>query len=107
MLLPCGSPDLWLGSGPEHPARSVRAGRRRRAEVGAVRRRRIASPSTAYLYNWNMLPVGQQLWVKELKSYIAFPPLSHRKPTTALGLERVKQMGKRVRANGPGDPIDD
>ncbi len=35
----------------------------------------IASPSTAYLYNWNMLLVGQQLWLKELESYIAFPPL--------------------------------
>ena len=35
----------------------------------------LASPSTAYIYNWNMLPVGQQLWLKELESYIAFPPL--------------------------------
>ena len=35
----------------------------------------LASPSTAYLYNWNMLPVGQQLWLKELESYVEFPPL--------------------------------
>ena len=35
----------------------------------------LASPSTAYIYNWNMLPVGQQLWLKELESYIQFPPL--------------------------------
>ena len=35
----------------------------------------LASPSTAYIYNWNMLPVGQQLWLKELESYAAFPPL--------------------------------
>jgi arylsulfatase len=35
----------------------------------------LASPSTAYIYNWNMLPVGQQLWLKELESYVAFPPL--------------------------------
>ena len=27
----------------------------------------LASPSTAYIYNWNMLPVGQQLWLKELE----------------------------------------
>ena len=35
----------------------------------------LASPSTAYLYDWNMLPVGQQLWLKELESYGPFPPL--------------------------------
>ena len=57
----------------------------------------LASPSTAYLYNWNMLPVGQQLWLKELESYIAFPPLQS--PETynlTQVLEQVKQMGKRV-----------
>jgi len=35
----------------------------------------IASPSTAYLYDWNMLPLGQLLWMKELMSYKKFPPL--------------------------------
>jgi arylsulfatase A-like enzyme len=35
----------------------------------------LASPSTAYLYDWNMLPLGQLLWMKELMSYKAFPPL--------------------------------
>jgi arylsulfatase A-like enzyme len=35
----------------------------------------LASPSTAYLYDWNMLPIGQQLWTKELMSYKTFPPL--------------------------------
>ena len=35
----------------------------------------LASPSTAYLYDWNMLPLGQLLWEKELLSYKEFPPL--------------------------------
>jgi arylsulfatase len=35
----------------------------------------LAAPSTAYLYNWNMLPIGQMLWLKELESYVAFPPM--------------------------------
>jgi arylsulfatase A-like enzyme len=35
----------------------------------------LASPSTAYLYDWNMLPIGQLLWQKELMSYQEFPPL--------------------------------
>ena len=35
----------------------------------------LAAPSTAYQYDWNMLPIGQQLWFKELESYKTFPPL--------------------------------
>jgi hypothetical protein len=35
----------------------------------------LAAPSTAYLYDWNMLPIGQQLWLGELESYKKFPPL--------------------------------
>ena len=35
----------------------------------------LAGPSTAYLYNWNILPVGQLLWLKELESYKEFPPM--------------------------------
>ena len=35
----------------------------------------LAGPVTGYLYDWNMLPIGQLLWEKELLSYKAFPPL--------------------------------
>jgi len=35
----------------------------------------LAAPMTAYLYDWNMLPLGQLLWEKELQSYQEFPPL--------------------------------
>ena len=35
----------------------------------------IASPSTAYLYDWNMLPLGQSLWLHELETYQQFPPM--------------------------------
>ncbi len=35
----------------------------------------LAAPSTAYLYDWNILPIGQMLWLKELESYQAFPPM--------------------------------
>ena len=56
----------------------------------------LAAPSTAYLYNWNMLPVGQQLWLKELSSYIDFPPLQD--PASynlSQVLEQVKKMGTK------------
>ena len=35
----------------------------------------LGGPVTAFLYDWNMLPIGQQLWVKQLMSYEQFPPL--------------------------------
>ena len=35
----------------------------------------LAAPMTAYIYDWNLLPIGQQLWFKELMSYGPFPPL--------------------------------
>ena len=35
----------------------------------------LAAPATAYIYDWNILPIGQVLWLKELETYQAFPPL--------------------------------
>ena len=35
----------------------------------------IGSASTAYIYDWNVLPIGQVLWLKELESYREFPPM--------------------------------
>ncbi len=33
----------------------------------------LGSPGNAYIYNWNMLPIGQLLWEKELMTYREFP----------------------------------
>ena len=35
----------------------------------------LAGPSTAYIYDWNLLPLGQSLWLKELETYSEFPPM--------------------------------
>jgi len=35
----------------------------------------LAGPVTAYIYDWNILPLGQLLWLKELETYSAFPPM--------------------------------
>ena len=35
----------------------------------------LAGPVTAYIYDWNLLPIGQALWLKELETYKGFPPL--------------------------------
>ena len=57
----------------------------------------LASPSTAYIYNWNMLPVGQQLWLKELESYIPFPPLQD--PETYNLVQVMAQVKKMAQEN--------
>jgi hypothetical protein len=35
----------------------------------------LAGPVTAFQYDWNMLPVGQQLWLKWFERLKEFPPL--------------------------------
>jgi arylsulfatase len=35
----------------------------------------LAGPVTGYIYDWNMLPLGQQLALKYLETYKEFPPL--------------------------------
>jgi hypothetical protein len=56
----------------------------------------LAAPSTAYIYNWNMLPVGQQLWLQELESYIPFPPLQDPESYNLVQvLDQVKKMSNK------------
>src|SRR6187455_321700 len=54
----------------------------------------LASPSTAYLYDWNLLPIGQLLWEKELMSYIDYPPLQ------LAASYNLEQVLKQVKAMG-------
>jgi len=58
----------------------------------------LAAPSTAYLYNWNVLPVGQQLWLKELMTYEKFPPLQD---PESYNLSSILAMVKKQGANTP------
>jgi arylsulfatase A-like enzyme len=60
----------------------------------------LASPSTAYIYNWNMLPIGQQLWLRELESFVEFPPLQA--PET-YNLDQVMQQVKTMTAKHPSE----
>ena len=57
----------------------------------------LASPSTAYIYNWNMLPVGQQLWLQELESYIEFPALQD--PASYNLVQVMEQIRKMATKN--------
>jgi hypothetical protein len=35
----------------------------------------LTSLSTAYIYDWSLLPIGQKLALEELESFVKFPPL--------------------------------
>src|SRR5438046_9052120 len=60
----------------------------------------LAAPSTAYLYNWNILPIGQVLWLKELESYVAFPPMQD---PASYNLTQVMQEVKKQAAHNASD----
>jgi arylsulfatase len=57
----------------------------------------LAGPVTGYLYDWNMLPIGQLLWEKELMSYKTFPPLQA--PET-YNLDGILKQIQAARAKG-------
>jgi arylsulfatase A-like enzyme len=52
----------------------------------------LAGPVTAYQYDWNMLPIGQQLWFKELESFKEFPPLQ---AAESYNLSRILEEMKK------------
>ena len=35
----------------------------------------LGAPATAFIYDWNMLPIGQQLWLKWFETLKEFPPM--------------------------------
>jgi arylsulfatase A-like enzyme len=55
----------------------------------------LAAPMTAFLYDWNMLPIGQLLWEKELMSYKAFPPLQAPETYNLDGILKQVQASAR------------
>jgi len=53
----------------------------------------LAGPVTAYVYDWNMLPIGQALWLKELETYVDFPPLQN---PASYNLDQVLQQVREM-----------
>ncbi len=51
----------------------------------------LAGPVTGYIYDWNMLPIGQLLWEKELMSYKTYPPLQAPETYNLDGILRAIQ----------------
>ena len=55
----------------------------------------LAGPVTAYIYDWNILPMGQLLWLRELESYGPYPPMQD---PASYNLSQVLQQIKAQRA---------
>src|SRR6187455_2230159 len=53
----------------------------------------LAGPVTGYIYDWNLLPIGQALWLTELESYKAFPPLQD---PASYNLDQVMEQLKKA-----------
>ncbi|WP_346837405.1 arylsulfatase [Microbulbifer sp. SAOS-129_SWC] len=51
----------------------------------------LGAPSTAYIYDWNLLPIGQLMWLKELETYKKFPPLQ---APASYNLDQIIQQMK-------------
>jgi len=47
-----------------------------------------------------MLPIGQQLWLKHLKSFEKFPPLQ---PAESYNLSGIMEQVKKAAARAPSD----
>ena len=60
----------------------------------------LAGPVTAYVYDWNMLPIGQALWLKELETYIDYPPMQD---PASYNLEQVIQQVQQMKIAGHSD----
>ncbi len=66
----------------------------------------LTSPSTAYIYDWNLLPIGQKLALDELESYIAYPPLqAPASYNLSQVMDEINQQKREheMRAKGLGD----
>ncbi len=53
----------------------------------------LAGPVTAYVYDWNILPLGQALWLKELETYIDYPPMQD---AETYNLTQVIEQVKKI-----------
>jgi arylsulfatase len=61
----------------------------------------LAAPSTAFMYDGlAIMPLGQQLWLRQLESYVTYPPLQS--PET-YNLGQVLQQVKQMHEAHPGD----
>ena len=60
----------------------------------------LGGPTTAFLYDWNLLPIGQQLWQRHLTTYEKYPPLQ---APESYNLSQVLEEVKKASSHGASD----
>ena len=61
----------------------------------------LAAPSTAFMYDGlAIMPLGQQLWLKELESYKTYPPMQS---AETYNLGQVLNEVKKTNMHAPSD----
>jgi arylsulfatase A-like enzyme len=60
----------------------------------------LGGPLTAFQYDWNMLPIGQMLWLKHLETFAKFPPLQ---PPETYNLSGIMEQVKKAAASHASD----
>ena len=58
----------------------------------------LGGPVTAYVYDWNMLPIGQSLWLTELETYNDYPPLQN---PASYNLDQVIKQVENMKVSSP------
>jgi len=60
----------------------------------------LGAPSTAFQYDWNLLPIGQQLWLQHLTTYEKYPPLQ---APESYNLSQVLEQVKKANSDHASD----
>jgi arylsulfatase len=60
----------------------------------------LGAPMTAFQYDWNMLPIGQQLWLEHLTTYEKYPPLQ---AAASYNLSQVMEQVKNAKGSHAGE----
>ena len=58
----------------------------------------LGALATAFLYDWNMLPIGQQLWLEHLRTFEKYPPLHE-----TYNLSGIMEQVQKAAASHPSD----
>jgi arylsulfatase A-like enzyme len=65
----------------------------------------LASPATAFLYDWNILPIGQMMALRHLESFEEFPPMQA-PPSYNLAQVQEEIAARRRAIANSGHPSD-
>ena len=60
----------------------------------------LAAPTTAFMYDWNLLPIGQQLWLRWFETLKEFPPMQ------APASYNLTQVMEQIKAGNDKHPSD-